>query len=1434
MADIFDKVGGPSRGGDVFDLVSGEPLQPHGPGPSLPAPLAGLLEPRPGTRPPVAGSTPTGMIPLNWMKAGRPIGSETPTPGRTTAWPVMTAKAKEMLADAAGTAWLDVQENILQPAWGTLKDMGNALGAWTLDVPYEMFTGRKGPFTRRLETDPGPTVGLLRLLTDWNTAAAAGKQIWHELTHPLETLARRPVTAPLDLLGLVLGGASLARRAGRLGTRAVGSRVARRLDTHAWLKEKLGTQSEALGADVYGLLDRNKAETGLMAKRMAAETGARSLSPGMQKIMRAAGFLSPNRGLIAGQTIRDAAWLMGPPGRALARKMGITPDEMVAAARIAETIPTQAVTPEGILRFGVKTADAEGNPAWRHGLDPRQAQELFAAQRPEVQRFILEYVEPAKGYQGPVRLKELPPPDGSLMKGRVPLRRVFFGDDAPVSNLREFMRLSMKEGRNYFGDDRYVWVAKSDAWTSRQMGLDAPLDFVFGRRGMKHVEEALRVDRKGRLSQETPGSLAEAITAATHPNWMLYDPRGEKWVLARRNGKDKILVLEIEAHGNYLEIISAKNADPRYLDDIAKRIKKRSQPGGTATPHYTGAAQRVLSPPHAVFPASQAGNISIATAEAGGNTVGAVLPMPMRPKAQPPTTFSRNKAFEEAVAAGILEPGQHVEGYVHYLRPDPPEPARLNRQVPEMELKPLDAGFAERRLAKLPPANLRLDEAVTAYRQALGAARLNRRMLRELGPMILTEAPKRVGPRGEMIDVNPAPEDLVRTREAYNPVTRQMETRRERLTLVELANPEEAAALGVAPGRYLIPQSFAETFDLLLGRIKAGKLDTWLEGAPQVGKDLARYWVRNVLSAPGTVVTNLLGGLTQYSGKFFEDLWRGDLRLVGQDLAAPAAALRPKRIRQTPAVILGDNVATQFGEDLGLFFHNVNSRIKAGESLPLTTRALARLDQALAGLYRITMAPFGAVDNYWKRAIYLSEMKTWAQREARSLAEAGLIRPGQVRATTERLTAGAFEHHPELYSRVMQGPVDRFGYDYANIPRWLDKWRRHPVGTALAPFMVYPYKYARMLGSQARAFNPLLDMPLKERLARAGGLATAVGLPYAIRELLAGDSQIAADRERFTREHPGAPQPGINLGGREFIGSFSPGRETWLRTAKYGYANLPAAVMRRWEGLFDFLDEFKSEGPLLPTLGMALGMEPRRGRRDFPSIAGKLAASLIPLNRVLEYYAKANDIDPATGRIPLRRPVGFMEQIQKIIPGLRQNLHQPIDPYTGQPVTLDPTEELLKFWTGINLRTLDVAREKRAIAEAVLRWSDRFMNDAALVEFYARRHPDVPVEKLQAALPKIRRAGHDYLRSQFKTIGHEVFRRWLVAGGDIHNPAEVEQMAELARRVGNARVRSLVRLRNLMTAGQLLRLAAGDAWVRQHLENKPAGDVFDRLQERRP
>ncbi len=47
---------------------------------------------------------------------------------------------------------------------------------------------------------------------------------------------------------------------------------------------------------------------------------------------------------------------------------------------------------------------------------------------------------------------------------------------------------------------------------------------------------------------------------------------------------------------------------------------KVSQPGGTATPHYTGAAQRVLSPPHAVFPASQAGNINIATAEAEGNT----------------------------------------------------------------------------------------------------------------------------------------------------------------------------------------------------------------------------------------------------------------------------------------------------------------------------------------------------------------------------------------------------------------------------------------------------------------------------------------------------------------------------------------------------------------------------------------------------------------------------------------------------------------------------------------------------------------------------------------------------------------------------------------------------------------------------------------------
>lgn len=1398
--DIFDQVAGgygsapaaPGKG-DIFDQVAGTGPAPASAGPGdifdqvAADPLAGLIPPSKYAMGPAGGEGPAGMLPIDWKKSPLPIGRPAPS-----AWPTMSAKADEILGDTAGANLRDVKENIIQPAWGTVKDMGNALGSAAID-PFLQAAGLAPYFTRQLERDPGPIIGLGRTLSDWEATKAAADQVWHEISHPMETLAKRPITAPLDLIGLIAGGASALRGAGRLASRVSKSELLERLaglDVRSQLRNALGTKSDRLGADVYGSHMYHQAKGALNNRMVKAETGRYSLSPGMQKVMSAAGLLSPSRGLIAGQTIRDAVYRMGPLGRAAAKKMGITPDEMATAARIAETIPFDAVSPEGTLRFGVQVKDADGVPGWRHGLDPAAAQALFAGQRPEVQRFILGYVEPAGGYQGPVRLAA---PGLSETASRV----AQFADEAMTGQGSHNRTLE------------YSTVSRAEAEALRQQtGLEGLEGFrhVLDNQNLRHALQGhgdpAREAARGQLpiTREDIARIPEVVSS--YDAVQISRPGGGRRPATIRYMK--------RVNGSVFIVEEVRNT----AGDLAFKSmwKKKRSAAANALPGQNRTA------PDYTSETGGAPNTSIANAGQPGNALGAVLPLPQRPGGGPPTTFSRNKAFDEAVSAGILEPGQRVEGYVTWAHPHGEHAPRLGNYSPELDLyAEIDLPFSKSRARARRPDELRLDEAINFYRQALGEATNNIDLLKEVIPQVLKPAP--VNPEtGHYLRL--PPEHMFNTRTVFDPFSGQEKTLK--IPQIEVELPlREAQVLGLEPGKYLLDKPYAEDFKLLMGWAREGKVETLLTGVNQAGKDAARFFVQSALGAPGTAATNFIGGGTQYLGShLIEDLLRGNLRQVGHDLAAPAQALRPSVIRATPPEILGLNQINQFGENLGLFGRRGAEKIKAGEKVLLPTRAAVRADQAAAGAYKVLLSPFGSIDNYWKRVLYFTELWPKALDEARAMAKAGKIEPGEVKATARRLFSAGFDNSPDDYKQAMLGPVDRAAYNYDNRPPWLDKVTHSWVGTMLAPFMTYGYKYGRMLGRQAAAFlpPPLVNMPLGERIARGGALVgTGYVLPKALHRLIFGESELEPLRDEFREQYPDAPMPGTNLGGRDYAGSPEPGKERWLRTAKYGYWNLPAAASRGLEGLVDFLDEFRSEGPALHSLGMAMGMEPARGRKDPWSILGKGASSFIPFFRILDYLAKAQDVDPETGRIRHRQPVGFWDQLKVKIPGLRQELRQPIDRYTNEPITLDPVEEAAKFWTGVNVRTLDVSREKQAMAEAVLRWGDRIMKEDQVVAYYMNQNPGLDPEKVRQALPRIRQAGRDYLYKSRGQVEHQVFRS-LEPLIDVLDPNQVRLLAEAQRQAGNLAVRGQTGVRNLPLGTLALQLTGGNAYIQANME----------------
>ncbi|MBU4565606.1 MAG: hypothetical protein KKE29_12860 [Proteobacteria bacterium] len=816
-----------------------------------------------------------------------------------------------------------------------------------------------------------------------------------------------------------------------------------------------------------------------------------------------------------------------------------------------------------------------------------------------------------------------------------------------------------------------------------------------------------------------------------------------------------------------------------------------------------------------------------------GSATGPELPLPKGGS----TTISRSVAFDEAERLGLLNPSQRAEGYVRRVW-DNIIPDVAPKGAPTLTLEPFRPGFTKKRTGQADVG--RLDEAISTYRGDLEAAKLNREMLKELGEALLE--PYENG------------DPVVRYRQVMNPATRMMETRAERQTLVHV-RPEEAKALGLEKaGKYAIPSAFEERFNLLLGRVTKGTLDTPLEGLGDLLKDAARYWQTNVLLAPGTVGTNLISGLGQYSGKVFEDLARPDgLRRTVNNARGLVGALSPTNWKRYPAETLGANIRTQFAGDTARLFSRVAARAASGQPVSLPAKVLGRLDQALGAAMNIGMQPFGKVENYLKRSIVLSELRTWAEKEVKGLKLTGKAQ----RAKIEDLMTGAFQQRPEVFKDIMLGPVDRFAFDYDNIPARLDKWRKSAGGSLLMPFMVYPYKYARMLGSQAKAFNPLVKMPVRERVARAAGLTGAAGAPWAIREMLAGgDSKILADQERFREEIPDAEVPGARVWGREYLGKADDGKsEVFLRTVKYPYWNLPI-VRRGTESLIEALEEFKTKGPLLSPLFYILGHRPKLGPQKFSEQMGEVAKSAIPFFRALEYIARANDTD-AEGKLIQRQPHGFGEQIKEAIPtqlksfmapfkplekifpfvGTRDDLAERID-WRGnqQPLRQEPGVEALKFWTGINLKVEDLARHNLTVHKAVRKYSRAAIKDEEVASYVSQWLLDMGLkpdhDKIKGNMPKLHRVSDNMLRSELGRVDENVLESFAHRQGfDLFDAEQQEtigvrmdQWNRLAKNVkgamaaGQLGIQPNEALNGLVGFGKLIRLYGIREWVHQHPE----------------
>lgn len=1256
------------------------------------------------------------------------------------------------------------------------------------------------------------------------------------------------------------------------------------------LMRRLGTRAEAVGPDVAGELATHEARLARDLKEIQAEMGRWTLAEPMQKFLtgRAMGWLvPPEDALILGQRARDLAARVSPK---LAARLGLTPEELRTAARLVETIPgKEPVDANGVLRFGVQVKDRGGSQGWAHELEPGAARDLFLEQRPEVQRLVLAYVAPFGGWQRPPRVAGQgyrPGPAAlKLVRERLGLspaylERELFSqgrerwvgaltagglDEAQVRLAAEHLEYLAKRRRMYpealefvksnRGGVDFGEISPEVAETIRYAPGPVRLQAGSARFGDLHINQKHLKE----LNQEGYRDAREFVEDVAGNYNAIFQGQGDSLLLVKRNGKAKVAFIEIEPSldGDFYSVSSAVVSRDTYLTNkkLLWERAQSSQPQGLPSAHSDQSNKKRLlwgraptsqqqGPPSAVSGQSNLPPTRLAPKP------GEIKDLPTPPALGKAALFplGRNAGHQRLVQAGILQPDQYNPSYLGLFGLPEPD-AALGGQGPSLNLNKVYEPMAQRR-GPWRAEDRRLDQAVTAQRLVAQEAVSHRRLLRNLAPVILEPAP------AERLQ----PEDMVRVREVFSPWDGRVMRRHEVMSRVTV-DAEEAEVLGVRPGDYLMPAALDDQFRVLLGKKREGKSGSWLENASRAARDLTSYWVMNVLSAPGTIATNLLGGAAQYSGKWWEDLARGPRQAVNTTLA-PFLALTPAYRRMLPSSAFGEgaNLARHLGSDAGHFLKDVRARAQAGEPLGPATKAAAAGDAVLAGALKAHLAPFSAVDDYWKRAVFISE----ARKAAQDHADGGRAAPGEwagwrragqrdhqhgnpahhgspslglnkagkaARADRARLVREyqetLLDQRPEEFARILLGPVDRFAYLYQNIPAWLDSWRKSTWGRLIWPFGVYPYKYARMVGSQANALNPFSAMPAKERGQRLLGLVGSAAAPYlglkAYQAATGQESRVQELRERWTQEHPGEDWPGTRLGGRVFLGKAEPGpqgqeRETWLRTIKYGPLNLWPLVSG---DKADVLGDMKSIGPMVPLMGnLLLELAPRFGPRDPAGQAGELAAGFVPFHRWLDYLAKAGDTDEA-GNQRRRTARGFGQQVMKILPGLRQELPQPVDPRTGWPQTWDPRHEALKFWTGVNLRDVEVPAEKKAVAERHLRTGRAWMKESELAEALAALDPRLDRARISEHLGEILQAGQDQLRRVEKGLAYLGYSGLEEVTQGKLDPLDLPQQEAalgLTDRAARGAVKAMTGQKSQERARQTLRMLGARNWLADHWE----------------
>lgn len=457
--------------------------------------------------------------------------------------------------------------------------------------------------------------------------------------------------------------------------------------------------------------------------------------------------------------------------------------------------------------------------------------------------------------------------------------------------------------------------------------------------------------------------------------------------------------------------------------------------------------------------------------------------------------------------------------------------------------------------------------------------------------------------------------------------------------------------------------------------------------AERLARGLSQYYTANLLVHPGTWTTNALSGGLQFGAKIITDLYSEVLRFNGMqktagNFMAMLQILTPSGWKSVPDAVYGGKETTMYSQ----FFGDNDPATKINPGLNQT------VDKALYAM--------SAVERYWKKVIVQSEVNAKSYKEGRPIDIEAIF------ADKEFLA-----HINDM--------VDFYAYDYQNVPDWLDQWRKHPLGQLTKPFMVYPYKYSKML---ARMMGASLDRNLawQDRLANTMALATMVGAAMIVKGWRDDETETDIDISNLPEGvEVDQLKSVIDSRGRLFISTDQTGRDVYLRVAKYPFLNIGSGVAAvrdgDWNMAQDMLvDQINGFGPALEVPMIMMGWSgPYDKYTDGKTRAAKLGANFVPGTRVFKDLADA--FDPVKREYPKTPGMVWGNLVPAFTPDSQEYFHGPERTFkvplsrgvkNGQRTTEDLTitkaqeDAWLRLLLGFSVTRVDPDWQKRFLDRA--------------------------------------------------------------------------------------------------------------------------------------